>query len=72
MMRALILAAALGWAALFLSSHAVLIHGAGPDSVDDWLTCTYFTGTSRFNREFRYGSGGPFDGIPACPRIVKF
>lgn len=66
----------LAWLILFFSSKAILIHSEAPKDTADGLiktiTCTYFTGTGIFEKQYVYSGGGILVGIvgrPGCPRI---
>jgi hypothetical protein len=73
-LKSFVLAAIIGWGALFLSSSAILVGSeivpsqqAGGQSS---LTCSYFTGTGLIERMFWYSKDGVM-GKAACPRLVQ-
>ena len=70
----IVIALALGWLVLFLSSSGVLVFshqhrpaGAGQDV----LSCSYFSGVSIIEKQFWYSENGIL-GREACPRIHRF
>ena len=61
---------------LFLTGTGVLINSQGPERLhanngQDRLRCSYFTGLSIINIEYRYSPNG-IVGRTVCPRVVKF
>jgi hypothetical protein len=64
----------ISWAALFVSSKAVLIRGEKIEKSrpgdQAHLSCWYFTGTGTFERTFWHDPNGAW-GRAACPRLVN-
>lgn len=64
----------LAWLMLFFSSKGILIYSSGPSKKDNGLvstiTCTYFSGTSIFKKEYVHSDGSVIGGMigrPECP-----
>ena len=73
-MRLVIPLLAIGWLALYLSSHALLVWSEGPyrstPQSQEALDCTYFTGLGFVTSGYWYSSNGIM-GRVACPRLIR-
>jgi hypothetical protein len=73
MFRLLVVAVAVAWLVLYLSSSAVLIGSEirlEPGESHRYLRCQYFTGTGVIERQFWYSETGVM-GRDVCARLIS-